>query len=102
MFWIIKRIFWLGVFAALIYFAAQYKIDDKPVKEYASEFYHSPLVQAVLKTGKEMVHEFWDEKMGDGSDPAAETVREVPGSAGEELTPQDREALDRVLEKQDR
>ena len=46
-----------------------------------------------MKTGKEMVQEFWDEQMGDG-----ETHKTVP--VDDHISPDDQKALNKVIEKQ--
>ncbi len=99
--WIIKRLFWFGVLAAIVYYGAMYKVDGKPLKDYAREFYHSPLAQAALKAGKEMASEFWNEHMGSDkkSTPTPESAELPP--VGDQLTKQDKEALNKVLEQQE-
>lgn len=102
MFWLIKKIFWLAVLAGLVYYGAQYQVDGRPLKDYAKEFYESPLVQAVLKTGKEMAGEFMDEKLGQGkpSDTAPEAPVQDPGVApADHISPDDQKALQRVIDK---
>lgn len=98
--WIIKRIFWFGVLGAIVYYGATYKIDGRPLKDYAREFYNSPLAQAALKAGKEMVSELWDEHMGDGKGTSATLESAELPPVGDQLTKQDKEALDQVLDKQ--
>ena len=109
MFWLLKKIFWLAVIIAIVYYGSNYRIDDKPIKQYLSEFYNSPIVQSAVKAGKDMVQEFLDEKMGEdqqpaGNEPAASrrgaTDTPVEKGAGDELTEQDKKALDSVLQQQ--
>jgi hypothetical protein len=76
MFWLMKKVFWISVLVVLGYFAANYKIEGKPIKDYVSSFYHSPLVQSLVKEGKALVQEFlaesFESKPGDKKDASIE------------------------------
>lgn len=101
----IKKIFWLAVLVAIIYYGMNYRIDEKPIKEYVVEFYHSPIVQAAVKAGKEAVSEFWEGSGSSNQSPDSgqkEPETPVHGGGGDELTEQDQKALDKVLQKQQR
>lgn len=102
MFWILRKLFWIGVLVAIIYYGSNYQIDGKPIKQYAIEFFQSPLVQSALKAGKEEVQEFWGEKMDSSTPSEGPSVKDSgqASPAGDELTDKDREALDKVLERQ--
>lgn len=105
MFWLIRKIFWMGVLVAVIYYGMNYQIDGKPVKQYVSEFFDSPLVQSVLKAGKEEVQELWDQQSGSPEPSTAKTSVKTTHSdadshTGDQLTDEDRKALDQMMEKQ--
>ena len=58
MFWLIRKIFWIGVLVAIVYYGSNYQLDGKPVKQYVREFFDSPLVQSAIKAGKEEIQDF--------------------------------------------
>lgn len=107
MFWLLRKIFWIGVLIAIIYYGSNYQIDGKPVKQYVQEFIDSPLVQSIFKAGKEEVEEFWN-KQSDTPEPSAAKAAPEPAHSdkdtheGDQLTDEDRKALDQMLEKQTR
>jgi len=102
MFWLLRKIFWLAVLIGLIYYGSQYQVNGRPLKDYASEFYRSPIVQAVIKTGQEMLGEAFHKKGEALSSSQAKSESVAAPAAepdGHELTEQDQEALQRLLEK---
>lgn len=96
MVWMIKRLFWIGVLVAVVYYGANYKIERKPIKQYVSEFYHAPLIQAAIKTGKEVVVEFLEEKVGDKK----EEKKEEGAVVQDQISEQDRQQLESILKKE--
>ena len=107
MFWLIRKIFWIGVLVAIVYYGANYQVDGKPVKQYVSEFFDSPLVQSALKAGKEEIQQLMDQKSSNSEPSIPKASPQTAHSAGDaqsddQLTDEDRQALDKVLEKQTR
>ncbi len=99
MIWIVKRIFWIGVFSAVIYFGLNYKIEGRPIRQYVSEFYNSALIQAVIKSGKEIVAEFLEEKTGDSKKEPEQRSSSDP-TIGDQLQEEDRRELETILKKE--
>ena len=97
--WIIKRLVWIAVLSALVYFGLNYKLDGKPVKGYVSEFYRSPLVQAAAVTGKELVLEFLNDKMGDGKKEQSPQLESLPPPT-DHLSEQDQQELEAIIKNQ--
>lgn len=99
MFWIIRRLFWLAVIVVLVYYGANYKIDDKPIKEYAIEFYRTPLVQSAIRSAKKMVGEFVDDQLNSETPEEPLEIKKDDESA-EEISVEERKALEQVIEKE--
>lgn len=97
--WIIKRLVWIGIFSALVYFGLNYKIEGRPVKGYVSEFYHSPLVQAAVVTGKELVVEFLHDKLGKEKQEKSPQLESIPPPT-DHLSEQDQQELEAIIKKQ--
>ncbi len=53
MIWLIRKIFGLGVFVALIFLALQFQVAGRPVKDYVIEFYQTPLIQEAVRQAQE-------------------------------------------------
>ena len=111
MFWLIRKIFWIGVLVAIVYYGSNYQLDGKPVKQYVREFFDSPLVQSAIKAGKEEIQDFLNHPSSSSepaaSKPSAQTSSPTVKSSGDsqnddQLTDEDRKALDQVMEKQTR
>ena len=47
MFWLLKKIFGLGVVIAIIFFALHLQVGGRQVKDYVVDFYHSSVFQHV-------------------------------------------------------
>lgn len=92
MIWFFKKIFAVGVLLALLFLALQFQVGGRPIKDYLSDFYRSPLIQEAIRQGKEAVTGYLQKDVGkepEGAEPAMEKV-----------TDQEREELEKVLEKE--
>lgn len=107
MFWLIRKIFWIAVLVAIVYYGANYQIDGKPVKQYVTEFVDSPLFQSALKAGKEEIQDLLNRQSKSTEPRDAKVSSQTSHSSNElktddQLTDEDRKALDQVMEKQAR
>lgn len=79
MFWLMKKLFGLGVMAALVFFALQFQVGGRPVKDYIIDFYRAPLVQEAIRQGTEAVTRYLQKDVGGdsgASGPPLEKIRE--------------------------
>lgn len=90
MFWLMRKIFGLGVMAALIFFAMQFQVGGRPVKDYLLEFYRAPLVQEAIRQGTNAVTHYLQKDVGSESH---------SGPALEKIKDDEREELEKVLKK---
>ena len=87
MFWLLRKIFSLGVLLALLFFVLQFKIGGKAVKDHLLSFYKIPLIQEISRQGKEIVLGYLRKDVGSG--PAMERIEE-----------EEKEELKRVIERE--
>jgi hypothetical protein len=92
MIWLFKKIFAIGVLLALLFLALQFQVGGRPIKDYLIDFYRSPLIQETIRQGKEAVAGYLQK------DVSREPAGEEP--AMEKVTDQEREELEKVLEKE--
>lgn len=92
MIWLIKRLFGVGVFAAVVFFALQFPVGGRPLKSYLTDFYRSPLVQEAIRQGKGWVVKYLQKDVGIGL--------EEGGPAMEKVSDKERKELEKVLEKE--
>ena len=105
MFWLIRKIFTLGVLAALVFLALQFSIGGKPLKDHLLSFYRSPLVGAAIEQGRDFVLPqlqklglFKNETPSD-SQHIEKMNKQIEDTLGDQLEKEDREELDKVLKK---
>jgi hypothetical protein len=94
MFWLLKRIFGLGVLIALVFLVLQFQVGGRPLKDYLIDFYRSPLVQEAFRQGKEAVTGYLQKDVTKGPEEAAPAMDRV--------SDEEREELEKVLEKETR
>lgn len=92
MFWLARKILALGVFAALVFFALQYRVGGRLVKDYLLDFYQAPLIRGAMQQVKETVQTYLHKDVG------AEKTDRVEDS----ITDQDRKELEKVLKDSSR
>lgn len=95
MFWLMKKIFSLGVLVAIVFFVFQYKIGGKTVKDYAVEFYDSPIFQEAVRQGNTALREYLAKK--ESGQPQKEDA-----PAMDPLSEEERAELEKVLKKNHR
>ncbi len=93
MFWLLKKLFSLGIFAALVFFALQFKVGGKPLKDYVIAFYQAPLTQEILRQGEGIVRGYLEKDVHRGKDSPAPV---------EDIQDEERDELKRVIEKKAR
>ena len=78
MFWLLRKIFGLVVLAALVFFAVQFQVGGKPLKDYLLKIYHSDLSQKIFGEVQHSVEAFLHKDVEDkGADgPAMDDVHE--------------------------
>lgn len=94
MFWLLRKLFGLGVLVALVFFALQFQVAGRPIKSYLTDFYSSPLVREVLRQGTEAVRQYLQK---DVSSAGAES-----GPPMDKLSDEEKEELEKVLKKESR
>lgn len=90
MFWLIRKIFGLGVLVAIVFFALQYHIGNRTVKDYVSEFFQSSLVQGKIHEASESVKSFFQKEGNKGQ----------VGAPTDDIPPEDEAELKKVLKKE--
>ena len=70
MIWLMKKILGIGVLAAIIFFGLQFQVGGRPVKEYVTDFYRSPLVQEAVRQTKDAVVSYLHKDVQSGEDAA--------------------------------
>lgn len=97
MFWLLKKIFGLGVAIAVVFFALHLQVGGRPVKDYLADFYKSPIVQKVLddtvRQGKDAVLSYLKKDVA----PSASDADAPPMEHVEE---EERKELEEVLKKE--
>ena len=94
MFWLLRKLFGIGVFAAVLFFALQFPVGGRPLREYLLDFYRAPIVQEGIRQGRDQVMKYLQKDVG--------MSPEKGGPAMEKLSDQEREELEKVLQKETR
>ena len=92
MFWILRKIFGLGVLAALIFLALHYQVGGKPIQEYVVQFYQSPLIQEAVRQGRDTALSYLHKDI-------RSSVPSADAPPDDKLSDQDREELEKILKK---
>ena len=92
MFWLLKKIFGLGVFVAVLFFALQLRVGGRPLKDYLIDFYRAPLVQEAIRQGREVLQKYLHKDVGGGGE----------GPAMEKVSEEEKKELEQVLERESR
>ena len=87
-FWLIKKIISLVVLVVVVIFVLNFKVRGRPIQDYLNEVFRSPLIQEVVRQGKEMVMGYLHKDI------------QPPGPAMEKLEETERKELEKVLEKE--
>jgi hypothetical protein len=93
MFWLLKKIFGIGIAIALVFFALHLQVGGRPAKEYVVDAYRSPLVQEAIRQGKEAVLSYLRKDVAAPDDSAPPM---------EHLDDDERRELEDVLKKESR
>ncbi len=112
MFWLFRKIFSLGVLAALIFLVLHVEVKGHLLKEYVIAFYESPMVQQVVSSAKEslleMVENLEKKKAMTGSANSglsedSKASKDSPASKPlENLKEDEVKELEKVLKKQNK
>lgn len=86
MFSLLRKIIGLALFFVFVSYALNYRVQGKPVRDYLTEVYRSPLVQELIRQGKGAVVGYLHKDVGD----------QPPQ---DQLNAKDRKELEKVLEK---
>ncbi|MBI3540680.1 MAG: hypothetical protein HY073_00805 [Deltaproteobacteria bacterium] len=90
MFWLARKILAIGFFAALVFFALQYRVGGRQVKDYLLDFYNAPLFRNAVQQTKDTVQTYLHKDVGgDGKD-------------SDHIDDQDRHELEKVLKDSSR
>ncbi|GEM_PF-3234917 len=98
MFWLIKKVFGIGIFAALVFFALQFQVGGRPIKDYVVRFYQSPLIQEAIRQTTTAVKSYLQKDVT-SSKPGDPNVN---APAMDPLPDEDRRELENVLKKEAR
>jgi hypothetical protein len=88
MFWLLKKIFGIGVLVAVVFLALQYSVGGRPLKDYVIDLYKAPIFQEAVRQGKEFAFKYLG-KYRSGQD----------GPALDKVDDEDRRELEKVLKK---
>jgi hypothetical protein len=91
-FWLLKKIFGLGVTIAVIFFALHLQVGGRQVKDYVADFYHSSLFQDAWVKSKDAVLGYLQKDVA----PSKE------GSPMDQVDDDERKELEDVLKKESR
>lgn len=94
MFWLMKKIFGIGVLIALIFLALHFQVGGRTVKDYLLDFFRTPIVQEAIRQGKEAVTGYLQK------DVAAPPSDAGPNMEMDKVSDEDRKELEKVLEKE--
>lgn len=94
MFWIIKKVFGIGVFVALVFFALQFQVGGRPLKDYVIRFYQSPLIQEAIRQTTTAVKSYLQKDVTSGK------ASDVNAPVMDPLPDEDRHELENVLKKE--
>ena len=94
MFWLLRKIFTLGILLAVIFLAFNLPIAGKPLKDHLWEFYYSPTVQTWVS--------HW---VGGLPAPLSNAIKKDmdhigPAPAMEEYKPDEEQELNKILKKE--
>ena len=90
MIWLIEKIFSLGVLAAVVFFAMQFSVGGRPVKDYVMVVYRSPLIREAVRQGVDIIKSYLDKDVGSSKS---------NGPAMENLNDDEKKELEKLLEK---
>lgn len=94
MFWLLKKIFGLGITIAVIFFALHLQIGGRQVKDYVTDFYHSSLFQDAWVKSKDAVLGYLQKDVSPSSP--------KEGSPMDQVDDEERKELEDVLKKESR
>ncbi|MBI2083078.1 MAG: hypothetical protein HYT76_05870 [Deltaproteobacteria bacterium] len=88
MFWLLRKLFFLGVLGALFWVILQLDYQGRPVKDHVREFLNAPLIQEIVRQVRGEVDSYLKK-------------RNLPtGPAMENIDEKEKEKLEEVLEKE--
>ena len=90
MFWLMKKIFGIGVTIAVIFFALHFQVGGRQVKDYVADFYHSALFQDAWKSSRDAVLGYLRKAVAPSNDAAPM----------DQVNDDERKELEDVLKKQ--
>ncbi|MBI1910203.1 MAG: hypothetical protein HYS22_08555 [Deltaproteobacteria bacterium] len=90
MFWLLKKILFWTAAVFLILWILKIPYEGKPVKEHLLEFYRAPLIQEIVRFGRETVGEQLDKFLN----------KEGAEKPMENLNSEDRKKLEGLLKKE--
>ena len=94
MFWLLKKIFGLGITIAVIFFALHLQVGGRQVKDYVTDFYHSSLFQDAWVKSKDAVLGYLQKDVSPSSP--------KEGSPMDQVDDEERKELEDVLKKESR
>lgn len=94
MMWLLRKIFGLGVLAAVVFVGLQFQVGGRPVKDHLLDFYRSPLVQEAVRQARLAVTSYLQKDV----QPSTEDSE----SPMERVSDDEREELEKVIKKQAR
>jgi hypothetical protein len=101
MFWLLKKIFGLGVTIAVIFFALHFQVGGRPVKDYLADFCRSPLVQSTFqgawRQSKDAVLGYLRKDIAPSDSPDSKGVKD--GAPMDQVDDDERKELEDVLKK---
>ncbi len=90
MFWLLRKIFGIIVLAALIFFALQFQIGGRPLKDYVEKIYHSEMFQKAVGGTIHSIESFLHKDLED---------KKVDGPAMDDVKEDEMKELEKVLKK---
>lgn len=90
MFWLLRKIFGLIILAVLVFFALQFQVGGRPLKDYAEKIYHSEMFQGALGGAIHSVESFLHKDLEN---------KKEDGPAMDNLKDDEMKELEKVLKK---
>lgn len=85
-----KKILGIGVLAAIVFFGLQFQVGGRPVKDYVTDFYRSPLVQEAARQAKDVIVSYLHKDVQSGGEGPAPMDR---------ISDEERKELEKVLKE---